>query len=209
MTSPSPTRRRTQEERREETRRRLLDATIRSLVDSGYAATTGRRVAELAGVSRGAQTHHFPQMSDLVTEAIEHLADRRITEMRRRASALRAGEDPIAWFVDLLYEDFSSDLFRAVVKLWIAAADDPGLRERLTPLERHLRSIVRAFLADATAGLGDVEISGPRLELALNAVRGLAFAEAFEPRTSPPATDRWAAIRPLLIDALTTERPDP
>lgn len=49
-----PRLRRTQEERSQETRARLLDATIESLIDVGYAGTTTTAVCERAGLSRGA-----------------------------------------------------------------------------------------------------------------------------------------------------------
>jgi AcrR family transcriptional regulator len=201
--------RRTQEERRAETRQKLLDATIRSLVDSGYPATTGRRVAELAGVSRGAQTHHYPQMADLISDAVEHLADRRAAEFRRRAAALRGTEGQVPGLIDLLWEDFSSNLFQAVVKLWVAAADDPVLRKRLTPLERHLRSVVRSTIDDLVDDLGAPETVGPRLDLVISAIRGLALTEAFEPRERRSRTDHWQAVRPLLIELLQAPAAQP
>ncbi len=58
-------------------RTRLLDATIECLVTYGYAGTTTPRVAERAGVTRGAQIHHFRSKEDLVVAAIEHLAQQR------------------------------------------------------------------------------------------------------------------------------------
>src|SRR5256885_11441290 len=82
------TRGRTQEERRAETRTKLLDATIRSLVEGGLAATTSRRVCELAGVSQGAQTYHFPHRTDLLGAAAEHVADQRVAVLRERAPEL-------------------------------------------------------------------------------------------------------------------------
>lgn len=194
--------RRTQEERRTETRQKLLDATIRSLVDVGYPATTGRRVAELAGVSRGAQTHHYPQMADLISDAVEHLADRRSAEFRRRAAELRGADDQVPRLVDLLWEDFSSDLFGAVVKLWVAGADDPALRERLVPLERRLRATMRSTIAEVLDDLGAGAALGARLDLVVNAIRGLALTETFEPRDDRSRTDHWQAIRPLLIEVL-------
>ncbi len=50
-----------QEERSAETRRRLLDATVACLFERGYAGTTTTELARRAGVSRGAQMHHFPK----------------------------------------------------------------------------------------------------------------------------------------------------
>src|SRR4051795_6382285 len=96
--------RRTQSERRAETRGRLLDATIESLIEVGYAGTTIRRVTELAGVSQGAQSHHFPHRVDLVTSAFERLAEERIERYRQRARELPADRgERLRALLDLLW----------------------------------------------------------------------------------------------------------
>ena len=64
-----------QAERRRITRGKLLDATIESLIDRGYARTTTVEVGERTGLSRGTQLHYFPSKADLLVSAIEHLAD--------------------------------------------------------------------------------------------------------------------------------------
>src|SRR5208282_2690558 len=73
--SPAP--RRSQAERSATTRDALLDATIACLVEDGYANTTTSRVAERAGVSRGAHLHHFQTRQVLLAAAMERLAERR------------------------------------------------------------------------------------------------------------------------------------
>ena len=83
--------RRTQAERSAAMRTRLLDATVECLVTYGYAGTTTQRVAELAGVTRGAQVHHFRSKEDLVVAAIEHLAEQR-TQAAMREIGPRAGQ---------------------------------------------------------------------------------------------------------------------
>lgn len=193
--------RRTQDERSAETRQKLLDATIRCLVDFGYPATTGRRVAELAGVSRGAQTHHYPQMADLISDAVKYLAERRAEEFKRRAADLHGTKEQVPGLVDLLWEDYSSDLFKAVVTLWVAATDDPALTERLATLERGLRSTMRST-SRGLVGDGAREAASAHLELAVNTVRGLALTEAFGPEERGSRAARWQAIRPLLIELL-------
>src|SRR5215212_4680044 len=99
--------RRTQEERRAQTRTKLLDATVRSLVEVGYAGTTTRAVAQRAGVSSGAQTHHFPRRVDLVAAAVEQLTIQRVRAMRAAAEDLPAEPEARARaFLDLLWSDF-------------------------------------------------------------------------------------------------------
>jgi AcrR family transcriptional regulator len=194
--------RRTQEERRAETRGKLLDATIRSLLDVGYAATTTRRVAELAGVSQGAQTHHFPYRVDLVGAAIEQLAERRIVELRRKAASLpEDDEERVRAVVDLLWGDFSSDLFTIFVKLWVAAADDRELYDRLVPLERTLTREIAKAMPGIVGGRDVPDDLAARVTTTLAAMRGLALSRAFEP-AGRRARDPWATVRPVLVRLL-------
>jgi AcrR family transcriptional regulator len=191
------TTRRTQEERRAQTRAKLLDATVDSLVEVGYAATTTRAVAERAGVSAGAQTHHFPRRVDLVTAAVERLTDQRIAALREAGPTLPAEtEAAVRALLDLLWADFSGPLFKVAVKLWIAADDDPELYERLVPLERVLARAIAEANAELGRGIGHEDLEA-RFLTVLATIRGLALTEAFEPRGRRPAR-RWALVRPVL-----------
>ena len=58
--------RRTQAERSATTQGKLLVAALECLVEHGYGGTTTTLVAERAGVSRGAQLHHYPTRAALV-----------------------------------------------------------------------------------------------------------------------------------------------
>ena len=71
------------------TRQRLLEATIDSLAEQGWSATTVGVVAERAGVSRGATQHHFPTREDLITGALEYMFDTRMDHARREAAAIQ------------------------------------------------------------------------------------------------------------------------
>src|SRR5436309_11852144 len=63
--------RRTQEERSATTRRRLIDAAVECLNESGYLEATLEVVAARAGVSRGAVQHHFGSRNDLLIAVVE------------------------------------------------------------------------------------------------------------------------------------------
>ena len=49
-----------QPERTRLMRQRLMEATVESIVEVGWAGTSTTVVSQRAGVSRGAQLHHFP-----------------------------------------------------------------------------------------------------------------------------------------------------
>ena len=127
-----------QQERSRATQARLLEATVECLVERGWSGTTTTVVAAHAGVSRGAQLHHYPTKAALVTAAVAHIAERRATELRREAEALPEGPERLDQVVDLLAAAFTGPLFVAALELWVAARTDAELRDALLPLEHRL-----------------------------------------------------------------------
>ncbi|MFE7418788.1 TetR/AcrR family transcriptional regulator [Rhodococcus koreensis] len=159
---------RTQAERTAAMRTKLLDAAVDSLVELGYARTTTQGIARRAGVSRGAQLHHFPTKESLVVAAVEHLVDKRMEEIL--AAEVDAGRG-----IEVLADAFSGPLFYAALELWVAARTDPALFEATVPLERKVTDALRR---------GSAEVFGDRfdsdaIELSIELVRGLAVSALF------------------------------
>jgi AcrR family transcriptional regulator len=187
-TGSSHQQRRTQAQRSAATRAALLDATVASLVEVGYANTTTTGIAERAGVSRGAQMHHFPAKADLVAHAVEHLAEKRIELLRSGVECLDGSADRIGGALDLLWDSHHGPLFRATLELWIAARTDDDLRERLAPVERK----VVASLYECSRELFGEELASRRgfarvVGLSLTFIQGLALVDTHQ--LDPPATD--------------------
>ena len=176
MTAPAPPRGRRQEERSRSTRQRVLEATIDCLVEHGWSGTTTTLVAERAGVSRGAQLHHYRTKSDLVVAAVEHLADKRAGELRAAAARLRPDGDRVSHTVDLLASLFTGPLFAAAIEVWVAARSDATLRAALVPVEaRFGRDVHRLTVALLGA---DERRPGVReaVQATLDLMRGLGIA---------------------------------
>jgi AcrR family transcriptional regulator len=142
--------RRTQEERSAATRVRLLDAAIDCLVEYGYAGTTTPRVAERAGVTRGAQVHHFGSKTDLVVAAIKHLAQRRIESAIRDVGHVVAGKDAAGQMLDFIWEVHQGPLFIATAELWLAARTDDTLAAEMANVEPAVNAALLIAIAQAT-----------------------------------------------------------
>jgi AcrR family transcriptional regulator len=168
---------RSQQERSRLTQRRLLDATVTCLIRYGWSGTTTTVVAETAGVSRGAQLHHFPTKTALVLAAVEYLTDRRAGEIRHETRALPASIDQrVETVVDLLGASFTGPLYHAALEVWVAARTDEPLRAALVPLEAKIgRELFRL-----TAALLGADVSRPDVRDAIQAtlelLRGLGVA---------------------------------
>ena len=116
-----------QDERSAETRRRLLDATVACLFERGYAGTTTTEIASRAGVSRGAQSHHFPKKNELVVSALEYVFGLRLSEMRAAVADPPTGsrEHRAAVLIDLMWPLFKGPTFYAWLELVVASRTDP------------------------------------------------------------------------------------
>lgn len=198
--------RRTQHERTARTRAKLLDATVESLLEVGYAQTTTRRIAEQAGVSAGAQAHHFPRRVDLVVAAAEHIVEQRIDEGRRRAERITGPpEQRLRELLDLMWADFSSPIFAVFLKLWVAAADEPELYDGLVAGERRLARAITDLAIESLGELAAREDAEGKLLLIFSACRGLALTEQLEPRERR-RRDQWPRLREELLVALAPQR---
>jgi AcrR family transcriptional regulator len=167
-----------QQERSRATQQRLLAATIECLVEHGWSGTTTTVVAERAGVSRGAQLHHYPTRAALVVAAVARLCELRADELRAEAVALRSqpAAGRVDRTVDLFAASFTSPLFTAALELWVAARTDPDLRQALLPLEARLgREMHR--LALELLGVDETR-PGVRVavQMTLDLLRGLGVA---------------------------------
>jgi len=198
--------RRTQEQRSSQTRGRILDAALECLASRGYAATTTLEVAERAGVSRGAQLHHFPTRSALVSAAVQHLFTALRSEYDAAFGRLPPGAERVGAAIDLLWKIFQDERLAAVLELYVAARTDAELRAEIAPVEAahhaHILRLARAYFPELTAGgtaLEDV------LDLVLDALQGMAIRRLVRP--NDPSTERaLARIKALATAALAAPR---
>ena len=183
-----------QEERTRAMRARLLEATVELLVERGFGGTSTTLVSERAGVSRGAQLHHFPTKNDLVVAAVEHLTEVRGAELAAAARALPSGPRRTRAVLRMLGDHFTSPVFTAALELWVAARTDETLLAAVAPLEQRVgrethRLTVELLDADETKpGVREL------VQATLDLVRGLGLAGTItdDARRRGWILDQWA-----------------
>jgi AcrR family transcriptional regulator len=196
MTNGATSTRVPQEERTRAMRQRLLEATLQCLVERGWSGTSTTLVSERAGVSRGAQLHHFPTKNALVIAAVEHIATVRRDELGEAAAALPRGERRTREVLELLGEHFTADVFAAALELWVAARTDPQLLAALEPLERQTGRETHRL----TVEMLDVDESRPGarelVQATLDLIRGLGLANTISDDRGrrKQILDRWAEV---------------
>ena len=159
------------------THARLLEATITSLTELGWAGATMAVIAERAGVSRGASQHHFRTRDELVTAAVLHMSHVRSEEIRGKKARIERGPRRTFAVLTLLSSFYLGPLFAAAVQLWVGAVSDARLRGLVAPLEAHVGRQAHQLAVELLGA--DESVPGVRetVQGTLDLLRGLGLAD--------------------------------
>jgi AcrR family transcriptional regulator len=189
--------RRTQQERRETTRNALLEATIQSLVEQGYAGTTTRAVSARAGVSPGALQHHFASKQELVAEAIGYLSGELTARLIEQGVPSASSRHQLTeQMIDQLWQTLNGPLIVVAMELAVAARTDPFLRERFVTVQRQALDGVplaaQLMFPEQAAHPGFIGL----INTVLAAMRGVVLLGFLSPSDQE---ENWRAVRPHLL----------
>ena len=191
-----------QSERREKTRRKILDAAARVLVEHGYAATSTTRIVAQAGVSRGAMLHHFPHKAQLMQAVLRHVLHAREQAFQEAIERRRADEDPMAAVIDAFWEAVGvEEAFVPWLELTVAARTDPNLREILAAAANDIEEVVTSNFQRFFALEHRSELVAVLSATGICVLQGLAMREIIRPsldrKENVLAAVRWIANQQL------------
>ncbi|SRX92514.1 TetR family transcriptional regulator [Corallococcus coralloides DSM 2259] [Mycobacterium shimoidei] len=187
--SISPTRR-TSAPRKlgDDTRARIIDETVRCIVEEGFPAATAKHVAERAGVTWGVIQYHFGDRAGLLMAVV----DDGVAKLLQSLSSAEIGELPlrqrIEVVVDTAWSCYSSPTSMAAFEI---------LRATRWSSRRHLLE-----MNDAIAQLGRLVTDDPAndgvADVIWAALRGVVLAQMI---VGVPVD--WQRERRALIDMVT------
>lgn len=122
---------RTQQERREETVARLLDASIATIIEVGYARASAATIARRAGVSDGALFRHFPTMGDFMAATAHEVMRRQLALISKRVADIPADAPALERVLEALGEVTGNDTNAVLYELLVAARTDEKLHAAL------------------------------------------------------------------------------
>ena len=156
-------------------REAILEAATRYIAAHGYTRATLAIIAEEAGVSRGAITHHYATKVDLAVAVVEHTYTRRMTLLLAQTRALtekQRVEQNLA--VEVLWESFDTREYRAFLQLNAATLTDPDLLAAFVPVVRQQEAMwaaqVNRVFSEWTDNPGALVIAGDLLKAVLDGV---------------------------------------
>ena len=184
------------QQRAVETRNALLDAALDCLIERGYAATTTIETARRAGVSRGAQQHHFPTKAQLMSAAVGRLLERRLQEYRKAFADIPPGSVRVNEAIDLLWSMMSGPSFTIWAELWMASRTDPELAEVMLTVDRQFTAESRTIYLEMFPG----QENAFGLELCFALMDGLAFQRLVDRDDQTPVADYLNVLKLLAAD---------
>lgn len=186
-----------QAERSARMQRRLAQAAYEVIRDGGYVNFRTAAVARAAGVSQGAQLHHFPTKNSLAEAAIEYAWSQSTEDSLARIRAFDGGDDILAALMADSQAFFFSDYFRVALDILMAGGNDLALRDALVASTLSHRSRVERLwlekLVEQGWKLPDAE---DVLALSMSVARGFAVRALVEPGRErfERLCARWVAI---------------
>ena len=174
--SLAPPRRRTQAERTEATRTRILKAAANLIRNRGYANFRTADVAAAAGLSRGAQLHHFPTKDSLVVATLQYVFEQAQVLSRHRAAAVNRPRDLIEAVIKDAREFFFSEHFFVAIDIVLSTSTNEAVRKQILEISRKARRPVETAWTEALAASGvPPSVSADIVALTLSLVRGMAL----------------------------------
>ncbi len=129
-------------------RKQLIEATIASIAQHGYADTTTQRISRTAGVSTGILHHYFHGKADLLEATMRHLMVDLRGQVVSRLARADSPRERIAAIIDGNFapEQFAPDVVAAWVAFWAHAPQTPSLGRLERINTRRLRSDLKHAL---------------------------------------------------------------
>lgn len=167
--------RRTQSERRASTQAALLEATLQTLRELGYAKTTTTEIVARAGVSQGALFRYYPTKEALLSAAATALCASLFPRFRAAMRANKKGADPVEQGIRGLWRIFKTDEVRVLHELYAAAPTEPGLKSALLPVLVAHRAQTLDVAKELFPGLAVSPMFEAAADLVLAAMTGAAL----------------------------------
>ncbi len=180
---------------------RLSEAAYEVIREGGYANFRTSAVSKRAGVSQGAQLHHYPTKNSLAIAAMEHAYGRAYEQFERNLASRAEGDD----LIELILKDFAdfylSEYFMVALDILMAGGKNEELHEEVTEMSRQFRDTVeRHWLEQLVDDGWSLTLAEDVLALSHSLVRGFATRALI--RNDPAEFDRLLKRWRQMVQAL-------
>jgi AcrR family transcriptional regulator len=207
----TPPTRQTQAPRKrgDDTRARIIDETVRCVVEEGFPAATAKHVAERAGVTWGVIQYHFGDRAGLFSAVVFAGCEQARACLEQATIPEGPVRARVAAVVDAGWQAYGSPLglasFEILINTRASRKDDPEHAAQLVEMARGVHRIGARLLADG----GKRRRTGHSVEALLwAALRGFAMTLMFAPDRYDFASEQEALVNVLTAFLEDSDAPD-
>lgn len=184
--------RRTQEQRTAETRTALFEAAVRAISRLGYTRASNAEIADEAGISRGAITHHFSTRAVFIAEVVRWVFEQEVIAYRELQRDWGVGSRVSDW-PRISWEVLSRPSGVAVLEIFVASRSDPELAALIKPAQTAIEELAATAFLER---LGAKQHDTAAIRLVVWAMRGLSLGREFieDPEQIREAVDLLAKL---------------
>ncbi|MFO1330180.1 MAG: helix-turn-helix domain-containing protein [Rubrivivax sp.] len=170
------------------------------LSEVGYERLTTAQIAQRAGVSKGAQAHHYPSKDDMLVAAFQHLLLQWEERRTSYARAQGAGGSMDDLLQTMWRHVFGRPDYLASLEVMLAARHNLALRDRLREVLRGW-TLVRDDTFRELVPLEDPEELATFLQINFCVLRGLAVYEGLAEDKGLPqrVLSMWSGIASAFV----------
>lgn len=163
-------------------RARLLEATLELIAEEGWAHTSTQKICKRAGVSRGAQTHHFPTKDSLLIAAVREIVARYQSELSEVSDGHQERLE-LSELFDFLWEAcFEGNLLDCWMEVMVAARTDEALRPAVKETDATAIASMRSLgRSGDSAGRSRTPDAADLVELTVYLLRGMVVQAGVHP----------------------------
>jgi AcrR family transcriptional regulator len=158
--SVAPTRRTSAPRKRgDDTRARIIDETVRCIVEEGFAAATAKHVAERAGVTWGVIQYHFGDRNGLLMAVVDDGVARLVDSLSSADVSQLPLRERIEVVIDIAWSCYSSPTSMAAFEILRATRGGPdeSSRHHLLEMNSAIGQLGRLITEDpSNAGVAEV-----------------------------------------------------
>lgn len=182
---------------------RLLDASIATIVDVGYAGASAAVITRRAGLSGGALFRHFDTMGDFMAATVYEVMRRQLDAFGKQVAEIPPNRHALEGVLNAMRDITGNDTNVVMYELLIAARTDERLRGTLQEvLKEYSTRIFDTARALPTADAYPEGTLAAIVALLTNSFDGAAIV-----RTVLPQPEIEASRIPLLLALLSPPTP--
>lgn len=185
----------------EETRRKVLDAAVKSILELGYYETSTNEIARRAGVTWGALQYQFGTREALLLEVVNSRWERLqklVSSARVEGASL---EERLNSLLNVLAEHYGAEGELAQIQILLDLSRNPKVSgETRQAVTEHGRKLLKAWRPLFEQALGEAAGEDDLVRYAFNALRGFLLGGLISAGVAGPRRDR--SSRRMMVEGV-------